>query len=247
MRDYDSMSSGGSSHRRFVGEVMVLKYVLLDMNTQRDFLDPAGSCPVGNLATLVPKLRKVFALARAYHMPVISALDTHRETEPPKGLPWHCLEGSPGQKKMPFTLLQNRVLVEANNSLDLPLDLLRNHRQVILSRRTEDLLHNPKADRLLTELEARAFILFGVGLERSIRRLALSLLARGKTVGFVPEACGYWNEIDAELTTRQLVAKGSSDLTIHDVTCLFKEASKRRIKRVFSKPRPPKIRRSLAS
>lgn len=225
---------------------MVTKYVLLDMNTQRDFLEPDGACPVSNLAALLPKLRKIFAMTRAYRMPLISALDTHRETEPPKGLPWHCIEGSPGQKKVQFTLLQNRVLVEANNSLDLPLDLLRKHRQVILRRRTEDLLHNPKADRLLSELEPRSFILFGVGLERSIRRLALSLLARGKTVAFVPEACGYWNEIDAELTTRQLVAKGSTELTVQDLDGLFKEASKRRIKRVFSKPRSPKIGRSLA-
>lgn len=224
------------------------RYVLLDMNTQRDFLDADGTCPINGPDSLIPKLRKVFSLARTYHIPVVSALDSHRENELPNGLPRHCFEGSSGQKKLRFTLLRNRTFVEANNNLDLPMNLLDSYRQVILRRRTEDFFGNPKADRLLTDLRPERFILFGVGLERSIRRLALSLLARGKRIAVVPEACGYWSATDADLTVRLILAKHGLELTVEELGVLFERASRVRMPRVFSRARrkTTKSRRSLA-
>jgi nicotinamidase-related amidase len=220
-------------------------YVLLDMNTQRDFLDAEGAHPVVNRETLVGTLRRIFALTRTYHVPLVSSIDTHRPNERFRGAP-HCVEGSPGQQKMKFTLLRNRTLVEANNTLDLPYDIWSQYRQVILRRRTRDFLGNPKADRLLTELNPKLFILFGVGLERSIRRLALGLLGRGREVAIVKHACGFWNETDADLTSRLLQAKGGKEIELAEVDTLLHEASQRRVRRVFSKARL-NPRRSLAS
>lgn len=228
---------------------MVHPYILIDMNTQRDFLDADGSAPVLNREGLLRHLRRLFALARAYHLPVISAVDSHREWEPGHdGFAKHCIEGTPGQKKLGFTLLQKRIFVEANNSLDLPANLLKQYRQVVFRRRTVDLLDNPKADRLLTGLAPKLFIIFGVGLERSIRRLALCLLARGCTVGIVAEGCGYWNESDADLTRRLLLAKSARELQLTELEALFKQATRPRVPRVFSKSQQgPPQRRSLAS
>ncbi len=224
-------------------------YILIDMNTQRDFLDAEGSFPAANREPLLRNLRKVFALAQQYHLPIISAVDSHRETEPAHhGFPKHCVEGTPGENKLAFTLLQKRIFVEANNSLDLPFNLLQQHRQVVLRRRTTDFLDNPKADRLLSGLQPRMFIVFGVGLERSIRRLILCLLARGRAVGFIGETCGYWNETDADLATRLMLAKGAQLLDLSELDELFQAATRKRIRRVFSKPGKDQShrRRSLA-
>jgi len=223
-------------------------YILIDMTTQRDFLDADGGFPVVNRPAVVRNLRRLFGLAQTYHLPVISAVDSHRENEPAQnGFPQHCVEGTPGQKKPSFTLLQKRIFVEANNSLDLPANLLNRYRQVVFRRRTSDLLDNPKADRLLTGLQPELFVVFGVGLERSIRRLILCLLARGRDVGYIPEACGYWNETDAELSRRQILAKGGCELQLDQLDATFKEATRTRIRRIFSKPpAKPNQRRSLA-
>ena len=224
-----------------------LPFVMIDMNTQRDFLDADGAHPVANRDTVVPALRKVFAIARARHVPVISAMDTHRDSERFSGSPKHCVEGTRGHEKVKFSLLRNRTLVEANNSLDLPFDLLSQFRQIIFNRRSRDFLGNPKADRLLSETRPKKFVVFGVGLERSIRRLILGLIGRGHRVGFVPAACGYWNETDADLTRRLITAKSGVELDLAQLDTLLQEASeKKRVQRVFSKPQPKRSRRSLA-
>ena len=90
------------------------KYVLIDMNTQHDFLDPRGAIPVMNREALLRSLRKIFALSRTYHLPIVSAVDSHREDESPHdGFPRHCVEGTTGERKLSFTLLQKRLFVEA--------------------------------------------------------------------------------------------------------------------------------------
>lgn len=224
------------------------RFILIDMNTQHDFLDATGTAPVLNRDTVVPHLRTIFALARMYHIPVVSAVDSHRRDEPSHdGFPRHCVEGTPGEKKLSFTLLQKRVFVEANNSLDLPKNLFKSNRQLVFRRRTPDFLDNPKADRLLSRLTFGKFIIFGVGLDRSIRRLSLCLLARGFEFAFIPEACGYWNETEADLARQLIIARGGQELHMEQLDPMFKEATRTRITRIFSSPVPrTKRRRNLA-
>ncbi|MCG3138506.1 MAG: hypothetical protein HJJLKODD_02371 [Phycisphaerae bacterium] len=198
-------------------------FVFIDLNTQRDFLDAGGSCPVLQLDRVRAALSRLFALAQGYHLPVISAIDAHREGEAPNGMPRHCLEGTLGAKKVSSTLLRKRTLIEANNNFDLPLDLLSRYRQVLFIRRTRDLFENPKADRLLSTLEPQSFIVFGVSSERSLQQLVLALLARNKPVSIVPEACGYWNETDGEMSLRQLVAKGAVELPLAELEPLLQQ------------------------
>lgn len=227
---------------------MQQSYILIDMNTQKDFLDEDGAVPVVNRAGVIRNLYKIFGLAKNYHVPVISAVDSHRQSEMARpGFSKHCIEGTSGQNKLPFTLFPKRIFVEANNNFDLPTNLLKSYHQVVFRRRTTDFLENPKADRLLSGLHPEQFIIFGVGLERSIRRLILCLLARGRSVGFIPEACGYWSETEADLSVRLLLAKGARQVAVQDLETLFKNGSQNRIRRIFSKPpTKPGQRRSLA-
>lgn len=203
-------------------------HVFIDIDTQRDFLTPDGAFTVADYRTRAGNLRKVFALIRSFHVPVVSSLNTHRVTDWFAGLPPHCLEGTPGQQKLDFTMLSNRTLVDANNTLDLPPGLLSNFRQIILRKRTPDFLENPKADRLLSLMSPERFVLFGVGMELSIKKLALSLIARGKQLAYVPDACGCWNETDAELAQRLIEAKGGMRLSLDELKSHLQEAASRR-------------------
>jgi len=192
--------------------------VLLDVDTQRDFLEPSGARPVANLESLLPNLRQVFAWVRRYRIKVISSLDVHRPTEPRSdGVPIHCLEGTEGVTKVPISLLKRRIFIQADNTIDLPYDLLSKYQQVLFTKRGNDLTSNPKADRLLTEIQAEDFIICGVGLEESIRPLALTLLGRKRSVWLVADACGFWDERAADLTIRQLEAKGVRILTAREL------------------------------
>ena len=189
--------------------------VAIDLNTQRDFCQPDGAFPVENLDALIPELRRVIAWIKRNQTPVVSSIEAHREFElSDSGNPIHCVDGSGGQEKLDFTLLANRTYVRSDNTLGVPMDLFASYQQVIFWKRTDDLLSNPKADRLVSQLPAAEFLIFGVGIESCIKAITLALLARNKSVTIVSGACGYWSHGTADQAMRQMTAKGARFVTV---------------------------------
>ncbi len=196
----------------------VLPCVLVDVNTQIDFLDPAGSAQVTNREVLVPELRRVVAWAKRNQVPVISSLDCHRVEERRNGrLNQHCVDGTHGQEKVDFTLFGSFVKVEGDNTLTVPIDLFRKHQQVIFRKRTADFFLNAKADRFITQLPASEYVIVGLGLECSVKAIALGLLARHKRVSVVLDGCGFFSPAEADLAVRLLEAKGAEIITVQDL------------------------------
>ncbi len=194
--------------------------VLMDINTQRDFADVTGSMPVSNADVLGRSLRRVIAWAKWNSAPVVSSVESRRPMElSDSGHPIACCDGSNGQEKLPYTMLENRTRIEFDNTFCVETDLFKKYQQVIFRKRGDDLLENPKADRFLTQLPVHEYILFGTGLETSIKSAALGLLARGKVVTIITDACGVWNEGMADLTLRQLAAKGARTVTVDELLC----------------------------
>ncbi|MFQ5490310.1 MAG: cysteine hydrolase family protein [Phycisphaerae bacterium] len=189
--------------------------VLCDLNTQQDFLASDACCPVRNAEGLVPAARRVVAWGKWNHVPVISCVDSHRGDERTHdGFPQHCLDGTRGQDKLRWTLFGSSFKVEGDNTLAVPLDLFKTYQQVIFRKRTHDLFGNPKADRYMTQLLVDEFIVFGVGLEYSLKSLVLGLLARNKRVTVVADACGFWNPSEADLALRRMHAKGADLVSV---------------------------------
>lgn len=157
------------------------------------------------------------AWARARRIPVVSAIDAHRPQEPSNGKPRHCIDGSQGQQKLRCTLLDNRTTLEADNSFAVPINVFKKHRQVVLHKRTTDLLCNPKADRLLSESRVAEYVVFGIGAEDGIKAVVLGLLARQKRVSVIADACGYWDRSAAAMAFRQMEAKGARIIHTQDL------------------------------
>lgn len=182
--------------------------VFLDICTQRDYLANSGAHPCLNAAQVGLNVKRLIAFARWEKVPTLSCVDAKRPDEVRGLMLRECVLGTLGQSKVPCSLLPRRVVVESDNSLAVPLDLLERFQQAILVKRHRDPFTNPKLDRLLTEMPAGRFMIFGVCLEVSIRLLVLGLLLRGRRVGVISDACGYWSQGDADMTLRQLDAKG---------------------------------------
>lgn len=191
--------------------------VVLDLNTQCDFLLQRGALPMINRAEIVPNIRRLMEWARAARVPVISSIDAHRVAEPLNGTPAHCIDNTVGQQKLPFTLLPRRILLAGDNTLDIPRDVLLRYRQVIMAKRSKDFLNNPKADRLITEVGCKYFIVFGVATELCVKSVVLGLIARHRRVVLVADAVGHWNAEDADLAIRQMSAKGTLAATTDEV------------------------------
>ncbi|MCK4340546.1 MAG: isochorismatase family protein [Phycisphaerae bacterium] len=191
--------------------------IFVDMCTQRDYLASDGAHPSLNAAQIRSNLKRLMALARWAKVPTLSCVDARRP-EDVRGLPRaDCVIGTPGQRKLSFSLLPDHVLIDSDNCLCVSLDILNQHQQAILTKEHRDPFTNPKLDRLLTELPSRRFIVFGVPLESSIRLLTLGLMLRHRRVTLIHDACGWWDAEEGEMTLRQLAAKGCELTTTQDL------------------------------
>jgi nicotinamidase-related amidase len=121
----------------------------------------------------------------------------------------YCIDGTEGQKKIRYTLLNNRASFPADGSTDLPEDILRQYRQIILHKRCVDPFDEPRIERLLSEVRADNFVLIGASAEGAVKAMALGLLQRGKRVSVVVDAVGSLNKREAKLALRKMGAKGA--------------------------------------
>ncbi len=191
--------------------------VLLDVCTQRDYLCCDGARRNVNADQVVTNVKHLMAFARWAKVPTISCVDGCRP-DAARGLPNPCcVLGTPGYRKIQFSLLPDRVMVESDNRLCISLDILKQHQQAILVKQHRDPFTNPKLDRLLTEMATRRYVVFGVSLESSIRLLGLGLLLRGRRVTVVHDACGFWNAMEADMSLRQMLAKGCDIMSTQEL------------------------------
>jgi nicotinamidase-related amidase len=173
--------------------------------------------PVANRGTAMPNIRRLMTWARLEQVPIISSLEAHRMGESPNGLPPHCIDRSPGQRKLPFTLMPRRILVMGDNTTDLPSDAFRRFQQVILTKRNVDFLTNPKADRLINSVGVDHFIIFGISAAHCVKAMVLGLIAQHNHVVVVTDACGWWSQGDADHSFRQMDAKGAVLVTTEEL------------------------------
>ncbi|UCC98706.1 MAG: cysteine hydrolase [Phycisphaerales bacterium] len=184
------------------------KRILVDIDTQKDFLLAEGKACIRNHRRVLAHIRRVMAWARLQHVPIISTAEVYpnHNGDDPVG---YCIDGTDGQKKVRYTLLSDRVIFAADGNTDLPRDMLRRHRQVILHKRCVDPFDEPRIDRLLSELRASEFVLVGTSLEGAVKMTALGLLQRGKHVTVVIDAIGTHDKKEANLTLRKMETKGA--------------------------------------
>lgn len=184
------------------------KQILLDIDTQKDFLLVSGRACIRNHRRVLANIRRVMAWARSQQVPIISTAEIY-SNDNGNGEPAYCLDGTDGQKKIHYTLLKNRITLAADGNTDLPRDILRQYRQVILLKRCMDPFDEPRIDRLLSEVRANEFILVGTSLEGAVKATALGLLQRGKKVKVVIDATGSHNTSEAKLAVRKMETKGA--------------------------------------
>jgi len=184
------------------------KQILIDIDTQKDFLLAGGKACIRNHRRVLAHIRRMMAWARSQNVPIISTAEVYPNNNGDATV-GYCIDGTDGQKKIHYTLVNNRICFAADGNTDLPRDMLRRHRQVILHKRCVDPFDEPRIDRLLSEVRASEFILVGTSLEGAVKMTALGLLQRGKKVTIIIDAVGTHNNKDAKLALRKMETKGA--------------------------------------
>jgi nicotinamidase-related amidase len=184
------------------------KWVLVDINTQRDFFLANGNTCIRNHRKILTNVRRMMAWAKRNDVRVISTCEVYPNHN---GIsePGYCIDGTEGQKKIRYTLLSNRASFPADSSTDFPADILQQYRQIVLHKRCVDPFDEPRIERLLSEVRADNFVLIGAIAEGAVKATALGLLQRGKKVCVVADAVGLINKREAKLAFRKMKAKGA--------------------------------------
>jgi nicotinamidase-related amidase len=190
------------------------RQILIDIDTQQDFMLAGGKACIRNHRRVLAHIRRIMAWARSTNTPIISicevsANNNHSSSYLPTENHRGCNNGTEGQKKIHYTIVSNSVSFTANDNTDLPRDILRQYKQIILHKRCVDPFDEPRIDRLLSELRAGDFILIGAGVENAIMATALGLLQRGKKVTVVVDAVGAHDSKEAQMALRKMQAKGA--------------------------------------
>ena len=182
------------------------KCIVVDVDTQRHFFLDKGIIRVQNHRQVLANIRRVMAWARLKNIRVISTVQIYAANSPYYNF---YIAGTEGQKKISYTLRNRRTSFIADDCTDLPLGILNRYDQVIFQKRCFDPFEEPRADRMLTELQADELILFGAITEGAVKATALGLLARRKNVTVLVDATGSSDKAAAKIALRHMWAKGA--------------------------------------
>jgi nicotinamidase/pyrazinamidase len=166
--------------------------VLWDVDTQFDFVSPAGKLYVPGAEEALPAMARLVEGARRAGVPHVASADDHELSDPEISAepdfvslwPPHCLRGTPGAMRPPETQQLDPVVL---GETEVDPSWLRGL-EFLLLKKAYDPFTNPNADRLLVLLDPQEIVLFGVATDVCNDAAIRGLLARGRAVTFVEDA-----------------------------------------------------------
>ncbi len=191
-----------------------MKWLFVDVDTQRDFIEPDGALYVPGAENLRPVLEHLTDFAEQYSIFIISSVDAHSADDVEfKRFSPHCVVGTSGQKKIHETLLQ-AYAVFRNEAGTLPATLPQ---QVIVEKQTFDLFSNPTTEVIIRELGTDAAVVYGVATEYSVKAAALGLLQRALYVFILADAIKGVSESASAKALDELKNAGAKILTTAEI------------------------------
>jgi len=164
-----------------------MKPFFLDVDTQNDFVLPAGSLYALGAELIIPAIAALnrFAMARGYQL--VSTACLHPENDSEFRLwPPHCVTGTVGQLKPSATLVG----------------------QQLFQKQYTDVFRDPRFEQMVAASDASEFVVYGVVTEVCVRFAAEGLLRFGRPVTVVSDAVQALHEQDGAAFLRQFRSAG---------------------------------------
>jgi nicotinamidase/pyrazinamidase len=173
-----------------------MKTVFLDIDTQIDFLFPAGALYVPGAERLLPALAGLNCYAAEHGITVVSTMDTHSEDDPEfKDWPPHCVIGTQGQQK-PAALRAHQIIVEKHKI---------------------DIFSDSDLWGVLNSLNADRYVVYGVVTEYCIASALAGLRKTGKPIDLVTDAIQSIDEAAAARMLAEFTAAGGNSVAGYEL------------------------------
>jgi nicotinamidase/pyrazinamidase len=156
-----------------------MSLAFVDVDTQMDFVSPAGALYAPGAEKILPQLAKLTSHAAGRGIPIFSTMDAHSEQDPEfKQWPHHCVAGTLGQRKHPAGM--------------------GGREQRFIEKRTFDCFTNPALAEELKKLAPERVCVYGVVTEVCVKFAVDGLIERGFAVSVVTDAIQPFDEAKAE-------------------------------------------------
>jgi nicotinamidase/pyrazinamidase len=197
-------------------DILPDRLVFLDVDTQRDFLEPSGSLYVPQSTGIVPNLARLTEFAIKNDIPILATACAHLPDDPElTQFPPHCMAGTPGQERVAATNDPDSIVLDIGDRLsgELP-------RHLTLLKRELDVFSRLDAGDLVARYnqDQPTFVVYGVATDYCVRAAVEGLLVRKIHVAIVADAVRAIDPtVEAELLTNW--ARRGVLLTVTDVVC----------------------------
>jgi nicotinamidase/pyrazinamidase len=194
--------------------------VFFDVDTQIDFLFPAGALYFPGAEKILKTLGALTRFAAANRLPIISTADAHSEDDL-EFQTWkpHCVVGTAGQQKAGSTLLNQPLVLGTDiNSLDAIRSRIANAAQIIVEKQMLDCFTNPNLRPLLELLAPDRYLVYGVATEHCVRCAAFGLLETGARVEVITDAISGISASDEREVLQRFQSQGGLLTTSAAVT-----------------------------
>ncbi|MEW4568409.1 isochorismatase family cysteine hydrolase [Tautonia sp. JC769] len=164
------------------------RYVFVDVDTQRDFLDPDGSLSIEGAAAIRPNLARLTAFARDQRIPVIATACAHDRDEPdPEPFPEHCIVGTPGADRIEETDWPGSLVIGPDDHFEPP-STVPEH--LTIQKRRYNFFSHPEAARVISWYgrSEPTFVVYGVATDNCVACAVRGLRDRGYRVVVVTDA-----------------------------------------------------------
>jgi nicotinamidase/pyrazinamidase len=188
--------------------------VFFDVDTQLDFVSPAGVLYSPGAERVIAAVERLNRHAASHGISLISTADAHAENDAEFAQwPPHCVAGSLGQRKAAATLIGKSVVVPNRDGLPET----DGAAQIVIEKQTVDVFETRTIAPLLARLAADRFVVYGVVTEICVWNTARGLLRLGYPVTVVTDAVHALRAGDGEHTLGELRGAGATLATASDV------------------------------
>jgi nicotinamidase/pyrazinamidase len=171
--------------------------VFFDIDTQMDFVFPAGALYVPGAEKIVPVVARLNRYAAERGMGLISTVDAHLENDGEfAAWPAHCVAGTLGQRKPESTMVG----------------------QIVLNKRSVDCFTVAELPGMLDQMGAERCVVYGVVTEICVKHALFGLLKTGRSVELVTDAVKRLDEGAAAQMIGEFTARGGK-LTSAGAVC----------------------------
>jgi nicotinamidase/pyrazinamidase len=187
-----------------------------DIDTQLDFIVPAGALYGPGAERLIPAVATLNRHAEEHAIPLISTTDAHPENSAEfRVWPPHCVAGTFGQQKPSATLLAKRSVLPFAPGFDVTA-LNSAASQFLVEKDNLDMFTNPHVPALLSKLGVTECVVYGIFIDYCVKCAIMGLIRSGLRVSLVTDASAAISSEAGAIVIQEFVAAGGSLIATSD-------------------------------